>query len=61
MLIQFSTNTLKMLYVRQVEERVAFTYKVKGMQRRGETSQLAFSDKDSMSETEGENNVAKLS
>jgi len=50
-----------MLYVRQAEEKVAFTYKVKGMQRRGETSQLAFSDKDSMSETEGENNVAKLS
>jgi hypothetical protein len=41
------------LYVGQVEEKVAFTFKVKCIWRHGETSQLLFSDKDNMSETEG--------
>jgi len=52
-LIQFCTKTPKVLYVGQVEEKVAFTFKVKCIWRHGETSQLAFSDKDNMSETEG--------
>jgi len=60
-LIQFSTKTPKALYAGQVEEKAAFTYKVKCMQRHSETSQLAFSDNDNMSETEGEDNVEKFS
>jgi hypothetical protein len=60
-LIQFSTKTHKVLYVGQVEEKVAFTYKVKCMRRHGETLQLALSDEDNMNETEGEDNVAKFS
>ena len=60
-LIQFSTKTTKVLYIWQVEEKEAFTYKVKVMQRHGETSQLAFSDKDNMSEIEREDIVAKFS
>jgi hypothetical protein len=35
-LIQFSIKTAKMLYVGQVEEIVAFTYRVKFMRRHGE-------------------------
>ena len=49
-----------MLYVGQVEEKETFAYKVKFMWRHGETSQFAFSDKDNMSETQSEDNVAKL-
>ena len=60
-LIQFSTNTPKVLYVGQAEGKVAFTFKVKCMWRHGETSQLAFSDKDNMSGTEWEDNVVKFS
>ena len=60
-LIQFSTKTPKVLYVGQVEEKVAFTFEVKCVWRHGEILQLAFSDKDNMSETEGEDNVAKFS
>jgi hypothetical protein len=50
-----------MPHVGQVEEKVAFMYKLKCMRRHGETSQLAFSGKDNMSETEGEENVVKFS
>ena len=53
-LIQFSTKTIKVLYVVQVEEKEAFTYKVKVMWRHGDTSQFAFYDKDNMSEIERE-------
>lgn len=49
-----------MLYAEQVKDMVAFTYKVKFMRRHGEGSQLAFSDKDNMSEIEREDNVAKI-
>jgi len=50
--IQFSTKETKVLYVWQVEEKEAFTYKVNVMPRHGETSQLAFfPDKGNMSET----------
>jgi uncharacterized protein with GYD domain len=59
-LIQFSAKTTKVLYAGQVEEKEAFTYKVKVMGRHGETSQFAFSDKDNMGEIEREENVAKL-
>jgi len=59
-LIQFSTKTTKVLYAGQVEEKEAFTYKVKCTWRHGETSQFAFSDKDNMSEIEREDIVVKL-
>jgi hypothetical protein len=36
-LIPFSTKTTKVLYAGQVEEKEAFTYKVKVMGRHGET------------------------
>ena len=60
-LVQFSTKTYNVLCVGQVKEKVAFTCKVKCMRRHGETLQMAFSDKDNVSETEGEDNVAKFS
>ena len=41
-LIQFCTKTPKVLYVGQVEEKVAFTFEVKCIWRHGETSQLLF-------------------
>jgi hypothetical protein len=48
------------LYVRQVEEMVAFTYKVKVMRKHGEGSQYIFPDKGNESEIEREDNVAKI-
>ena len=49
------------LCVGQVEEKETFTYKVKVMWCHDETSRFAFfSDKDSMSEIEREDIVAKL-
>jgi hypothetical protein len=47
------------LYVGQVEEKEAFTYKVKDMRRHVETLQFAFSDKGNMSAIEREGIVAK--
>jgi len=52
-LIQFYTKTTKVIYAGQVEEKKAFTYKVKVTRRHGETSQFAFSDKDNKSEIKG--------
>jgi hypothetical protein len=60
-LVQFSTRTPNVLYVGQVKEKVAFTYKGKCMWRHNEILQMAFSDKDNISETEREDNVAKFS
>ena len=57
-LTQFSATT-KMLYVGQVEEKVAFIYKMKVMWRSGESLQFAFSDRDNMSEIEREDIVVK--
>jgi uncharacterized protein with GYD domain len=59
-LIQFSTKTTKLLYAGQVQEKEAFTYKVKVMRIHGETSLFAFSDKDNISEIERENIVVKF-
>jgi hypothetical protein len=42
-----------MFYAGKVEGKEFFTYKVKVKRRHGETSQLALSDKDNMSEIEG--------
>ena len=43
-LIQFFTKITKLLYVGQVEEKEALTYRAKFKGRHGETSQFAFSD-----------------
>ena len=60
MLIQFYTKTTKVIYAGQVEEKKAFTYKVKVKRRHCETSHFAFSDKHYMSQKEREDSVAKL-
>jgi hypothetical protein len=49
-----------MFFAGKVEGKEFFTYKVKVKRRHGETSQLALSDKDNMSEIEREDSVAKL-
>jgi hypothetical protein len=48
------------LYVGHAEGKEAFIYKMKVMWRHGETLQLAFCDKDNISEIEREDNVVKL-
>jgi hypothetical protein len=59
-LIQFSTNTTKVLCAGQVEEKKAFTYKVIVVRRHVETSQFACSDKDKETEIEREDIVARI-
>jgi hypothetical protein len=57
--VRFATKKTKALYVGQVEEKEAFTYKVEFMRRQGGTWKFSFPDKDDMSEIERED-VAKL-